>query len=99
MTKLKKDAWVFVAVQDPGGNEHFLGLHDPESDVSYIPAFKNKEDAQSCLMHLPKQKGKKYEVQAILFEDLARDALNNQFVIFLLDGEGKILEKTPSTIR
>jgi hypothetical protein len=93
MTTLKKDTWVFVAVQDPGGDEHFLGLHDKESDVSYIPAFKNKEDAQSCLIHLPTQRGKKYEVQAILFDDLAQDALKNQFVVFLLDGEGKILEK------
>ncbi|RJP86080.1 MAG: hypothetical protein C4518_14645 [Desulfobacteraceae bacterium] len=90
---LKKDSWVFVAVQDPGGNEHFLGLYDQESDVSFIPIFKNKEDAQSCLVHLPTQKGAKYEVQAIIFEDLAKDALNNNFVIFLLDGEGKILEK------
>lgn len=93
MTTLKKDSWVFVAVQDPGGNEHFFGLYDQEADVSYIPIFKSKEDAQACLIHLPTQRGKKYEVQAILLEDLAQDALNNQFVIFLLDGEGKILEK------
>lgn len=91
---ITKDTWVFAVIQDPGGSEHYLGLHDEASDVSYIPVFQNKEEAQDCLLHLPKERGKKYEIQAVILEDIARDALKNRFVVFLLDGEGKIVDKT-----
>ena len=91
--KFNKETWLFVIVQNPGGNEQFFGLHDEESDVAYIPAFENKDDAQSCLIHLPTQKGKKYEIQAIMYEDLTRDAFSNNFLIFLLDEDGKIIDK------
>ena len=37
--KLKEDTWIWVIVQDPSGNEQFLGQHDDEKDVSFIPAF------------------------------------------------------------
>jgi len=59
-TEVKNDTWVFVAIQNPGKEEKFLGLYDDQTDVSYIPAFLNKDDAQSCLIHLPTKKGQKY---------------------------------------
>ena len=92
-SQLKNDTWIFVVVQDPGGNEQFFGLHDEEGDVSFIPAFYKKEDAQHCLIHLPTQRGRKYEVQAVMFGDLSGDAAENNFWIFLLDEDGKILDK------
>ncbi len=92
-TKLKPDTWLFVAIQDPGEKEHFFGLHNEQMDVAYIPAFLNKDDAQSCLIHLPTKRGKKYEVQAVMYEDLAKDASQNKFLIFILDGDGNILDK------
>lgn len=91
--KLDDATWIFVVVQDPSGKEQFLGLHDEKTDISYIPAFHNRDDAISCLIHLPAQKGIKYEVQAIMYGDLSRDALENNFSIFLLDGDGKIIDK------
>ena len=92
-SSLDNETWVFVAIQNPGNNEQYFGLHDDEADVSYIPAFKNKDDALSCLVNLPTEKGTKYEVQAIIFEDLSNDAIKNDFLIFLLDSDGKVLEK------
>ena len=91
--KYKDETWLFIIVQNPGGNEEFFGLHEEESDVAYIPAFENKENAQNCLIHLPTQKGNKYEIQAIMYEDLTRDAFANNFLIFLLDEDGKIIDK------
>ena len=79
--KYKDETWIFIIVQNPGGDEQLFGLHDEESNISYIPAFENKDDAQSCLMHLPTRKGTKYEIQAIMFEDLTRDAFENDFLI------------------
>ena len=94
MTKeLKADTWIWVVVQNPGENEHFLGQHDEEKNMSFIPAFYEKEVAQQCLIQMTTEKKKKYEVQAILYGELAKDAAQNDFMIFMLSEEGKILEK------
>jgi hypothetical protein len=87
------DQWVWVVVQDPGGKEQFLGQHDKLENISYIPVFHSKEEAQQCFMNMDRQKNCKYEVQAILFEELAKDAAANGFMVFLLNDQGDILEK------
>lgn len=89
---LKPETWVYVAVMDPGVNERYFGLIDVD-ETSFIPTFLTKDDAQTCLINMPREKNRKYEVQAILYEELARDAMENGFVVYLLDGQGKILEK------
>ena len=91
--KIDSDTWVWVVVQNPGADEQFLGQHDPDQDVSFIPAFFEKEAAQQCLIHMTTQKGDKYEVQAILFKELAGDAVEYGFMIFMLDSAGKILDR------
>lgn len=88
-----EDKWVWVVVQDPGGNEQFLGQHDKRENISFIPAFHSKEEAQQCFLDLARQKAHKHEVQAILYEELAKDAAANGFMIFLLDENGDVLEK------
>ena len=87
------DQWVWVVVQDAGGKEQFLGQHDNLEDISYIPVFRSKEEAQQCFMNMALRKNCKYEVQAILLKVLAKDAAANEFMIFLLNGNGEILEK------
>lgn len=91
--KLAPDSWIWVVVQNPGPNEQFLGQYDRDQDISFIPAFFEKEDAQQCLIHMATQKGDKYEVQAIFFGELTKDASQNGFMIFMLNADGKILEK------
>jgi spore cortex formation protein SpoVR/YcgB (stage V sporulation) len=92
-TLIQGNPWVWVVVQDPGGDEQFLGQHDEEKDVSFIPMFLEKEDASQCLNHLTRDENKKYEVQAIQYEHLARDAAEHGFRLFLLNSAGEILEK------
>lgn len=87
------DQWVWVVVQDPGGHEQFLGQQDPQADIAFIPAFSSKEAAQQGFLKLVRQPDQKYEVQAILREELAKDAAAGGFVIYLLNEHGKILEK------
>lgn len=82
-----------MVIQDPGGQEQFLGQHDEQEDISFIPAFHSKEDAQQCFMNMARQKGSKYEVQAILYEELAKAAAASGFMIFLLNETGEVLEK------
>ena len=89
----EQNPWVWVAVQDPGGNEQILGQQDPESDVDFIPVFLEKEEAQQAFPHLSRKAGRAYEIQAIRFNDLARQARKNGFALFMVNGAGHILEK------
>jgi hypothetical protein len=89
----KKHDWVYVAVENSGDREGYAGYRDEPSNVIYIPTFYDKEAAQGCFINLPREKGRKYEIQAVLFETLASDAAGNGFLIFMLDGEGHVLLK------
>ena len=91
--KIKLDTWIWVVIQNPGANEKLLGQLDEEKNESFIPAFYDKEDAQQCLIKMKTEPTNKYEVQAICFGELAKDAAKNDFMIFMLAEDGKILKK------
>jgi hypothetical protein len=94
MSKLVQgNPWVWIVVQDPGGNEQFLGQHDEKKEVSFIPTFLEKEEAQQCLKHLTREEGHKYEIQAIQYGELARSSSEHGFALFILNGAGEVLEK------
>lgn len=88
-----EDQWLWVVVQDPGGNEQFLGQHDEQEGISFIPAFHDKEAAQQGFLNLKRQPGYKYEVQAILREELLKDAAAGGFMVFLISETGQVLEE------
>ncbi len=90
---IKENPMVWVVVQTQGGAESFVGQHDQKLDIAYIPFFREKEDAQRGQILMRKVKGRKYEVQAIRCRELARDAAQSGFLLFLLDEDGRILEK------
>lgn len=96
----KNSDWVFVAAEDPGAwGGRYVAYRDEAADISYVPVFYKKEDAQACFINLPREKGKKYEIQAVMFEELAKDVAADRFLIFMLDGEGRILLKIdPATV-
>jgi len=91
--ELKPDTWVWVVVQNPGPQEQFLGQEYQDQNVSFIPAFFKKEDAQQCLIQMTTQKGNKYEAQAVLYNELVKTAVKHDFMIFILNSDGEILEK------
>ena len=97
--KPEKDQWVWVVVQNPGEQEQLLGQYDEQEDISFIPTFHSKEDAQQCFMNMARQKGSKYEVQAILYEQLAKEAAASGFMIFLLNENGEVLDKIKPSCR
>jgi hypothetical protein len=88
----KIEGWVYVVVCNPGANEQFLGLYDKEKSVDFIPAFPSKDAANDCFLTLPKEKGKKYEVQAIHIEELTVEATRNGFLVAMFDNDGNIIE-------
>jgi len=91
--ELKPDTWVWVIVQNPGPQEQFLGQEYQDQNVSFIPAFFKKEDAQQCLVQMTTQKGDKYEAQAVLYNELVKTAVKHDFMIFILNSDGEILQK------
>ncbi len=91
--KLEKDRWLWVIVQDPGGNEMFLGQYDEKKDISFIPAFYEKDEAKASLDFINKDDKVKYEVQAIKYGLLEQYCKANNFVVFICNASGEILEK------
>ena len=91
--KIQDDQWVWVVVQDPAGNEQFLGQRDETKEISFIPTFLEKDAALQCMNHLALERGHKYEVQAILYEDLAPRAAEQGFCLLVLNESGEILEQ------
>jgi hypothetical protein len=90
---IEENPMVWVVVQTQGGTETFVGQHDQDLDIVYLPFFREKEDAQKGQLMMNKEKGRQYEVQAIRCQELARDAARNGFLLFLLDEDGRILAK------
>jgi len=94
MTENEKiTGWVYVFVCDPEKDESFLGLYDGEKDVHFIPAFRSKEEANDCFLNLPREKGRKYELQAIHIEELYEAAAQNNFAVALVDQDGKVIKE------
>jgi len=94
---IEATTWLYVAVQKSGPTDQIVGQTDTETGVSYIPAFLSKESAQQTMFHLHLEKKKKYEAQAIIYEDLARHAAEGGFLIFVLDDDGNVLERLPNS--
>lgn len=90
--KEQDKGWVYVFVTGPEGSETFLGLYNEEKDVDFIPAFKSKDDANDCFLSMPREKGKKYEVQAIHIEELNEEAEKNGFSVAMVDQDGQVIK-------
>jgi len=82
-----EDGWVWVVVYDSEEDGHYLGLYDDEEDLHFIPAFHSKDEANECFLSLPREKGKKYEIQAVHIEELTEDAEQAGFVVAMLEGD------------
>ena len=86
-----KNPWVWVLVQGSDADEQFVGLQD--QDIWFIPTFLTKDEASACMTDMPREKGKTYEVQAIRYQYLKRQAADSGFMLFILNGAGKICGK------
>ncbi|MBI9088175.1 MAG: hypothetical protein JEZ12_03055 [Desulfobacterium sp.] len=89
------DKWIYIVVQNPGtGGEQFMGFKAPDSGEEFIPAFTSKEEAQQCFLIMPKDMmANKYEIQAILKDDLVTTAKGNGFEVYLMDHKSCIKGK------
>lgn len=88
--------WVWAVVQDPDGNEQFLGQYNEEQKVSFIPVFPDKEQAERGLSGLAKADNLRYQVQAVRYNEIKEHASKNGFHLYVLEGDGRIIEKVAS---
>ena len=91
--QIHKHQWIYVVVQDPETNPQYLGQHDDQNEVSFIPIFKEKEDALMCINLMARDKHKKYEVQAVMYEELTEHAVTGGFQLYVLNKNGEVVEK------
>jgi spore cortex formation protein SpoVR/YcgB (stage V sporulation) len=93
---VEASTWLYVIIQKSGPHEQIVGQTDEAHDISFIPAFLSKDAAQQAMFHLHLEKKKKYELQAIIYEDLERHAAAGGFLIFVLDEDGRVVERLPA---
>lgn len=91
--ELNKDTWVWLIVQGTDKNTSFLGQHDTTNDIKFIPTFLEKEAALMCMNQLTKDTTETYEPQAIFYDELLNYSHENNFLIYILDNKGAILDK------
>ncbi|MBW2707682.1 MAG: hypothetical protein JRD04_00085 [Deltaproteobacteria bacterium] len=91
--EIKEDTWLWLVIENPGQNEQFLGQVDSENNISFIPAFLEKEAGLQGIHLLVRDKKVKFEMQAIQYRDLAPKLAEEGFFLFVLDAEGHVLEK------
>ena len=88
----QKSEWLYCIVQDPETNqEQLMGFKDDETNTDFIPIFKTKEEAQQCFLLMPKDiMNHKYDVQAMIREDIVSQAKKTGYKIFLMNEKGLI---------
>lgn len=92
---LNGNPFVWITVIDPGPQEQYLGLSDQETHIDFIPIFRDKEEALKCYHLMARDKSRKYEIQAVHLSELRKSAAAGGFMIFLCDGDGRVLERLP----
>jgi hypothetical protein len=90
---IKATDWVYVMIQNPGADERIVGQQDSQTGISYIPVFMDKDEAMQGAINIVKEKNKKYEIQAIILEDVQHYAAREKFDIFFIDAAGNVLDR------
>jgi hypothetical protein len=86
------ETWVYAVFGRTKDQETLTAFHQQDGSI-FIPILRSREEADLFLTHLPPQPGTRYEVQAILFEDVLRYAREKGCRIYGVSGKGEILEK------
>lgn len=89
---ISNDTWVYAVVGNPGGDEKLTAFQN-ESGETYIPVLKTKNDAELFLSYMTREPGMRYEVQAVIFEDILKYARENQSIVYVVNAKGIVQEK------
>lgn len=90
---VSETGWLWVLIQNPGKKEQIVGQYSQKDDVSFIPAFGEKEEARICQGKMALDEKTEYEIQAMHINDLKMQTAPNGFQICILNGAGEILRR------
>ena len=92
--KTKTENWYYVIVQNPDtATEQFVGFSEENTNEKFLPAFKTQQDAEACFALMPRDIfNERYDIHAIIEEDLFLAVVENGYKIFLLDEKGRLLK-------
>ncbi|MFH1138043.1 MAG: hypothetical protein V1816_18385 [Pseudomonadota bacterium] len=89
----KGPGWVWAIIETEGREERLSALEDEERGLRFIPVFSAQEDGVVGLRKFPRRPGVHLEVEAMHLANVAREARAHGYDIFILDYEGKVLER------
>lgn len=89
---ISKQTWVYALINKGDGDEKLTGFQDKNGGI-FIPVLKTNDEAEIFLGYIPSEPGRRYEVQAIIFEDVLNHARENGSLVYLVNGKGEILEE------
>jgi hypothetical protein len=89
----KIEDWYYVIIRDPETSaEQFVGFSDEKTQEKFVPAFKTQNEAEACFALMPKDLfNGRYDIQAVIGEDLLNTAQASDHRVYLLDENGKVL--------
>ncbi|MCK5541815.1 MAG: hypothetical protein KAI40_03915 [Desulfobacterales bacterium] len=95
MTQEQKSEWFYCIVENSGTSiDQLMGFKDDETQTEFIPIFKTKEEAQQCFLLMPKDvMNLKYEIQAVIKDDILMRTKETGHKIFLMDDKGQIIKE------
>lgn len=89
---ISNETWVYAVIGNPGADERLTAFQD-EKGLAYIPILNTKKEAELFLGYMTREPGVRYEVQAIIFEDILKYAKEHQSQIYVVNDKGVIQEK------
>lgn len=92
-TLLEDESWVWVVTQRIKAKEEIVGQHFEKENISFIPAFMKKEEAEKAYKKMALSPDLPTEIQAIRYKHLKEEASQSGFLIFMLNEKGEILDK------
>lgn len=89
---IAKQTWVYAVFNYSGGDENLTAFQDKDGET-FMPVLKSNSEAEIFLGYIPREPGTRYEVQAIIFDDVLNYARANNSLVYLVNEKGEILEK------
>ncbi len=90
----EKGEWFYCIIENSSTNDQLMGFKDDKTNINFIPIFKTKEEAQQCFLLMPKDvMNQKYEVQAVIKENIIDQAEKTGHKIFIMDEKGSIKQE------
>jgi hypothetical protein len=89
---ISKQTWVYAVFNKDGEDEKLTGFQDKNGNM-FIPILKTNKEAEIFLSYIPWESDRRYDVQAIIFEDVLNYARESGSLVYLVNGKGEILEE------